>query len=90
MLLQSTPGTVKTVTSATIVNHLAKQTGGQVLVCAPSNIAVDLLTEKIHHTGLYTNTTVRKYITNKIRNIQEYVTLTAGTVHTKPTECLKV
>ena len=24
----------------------------QVLVCAPSNIAVDQLTEKIHHTGL--------------------------------------
>ena len=39
-------------TSATIVYHLAKQSGGQVLVCAPSNIAVDQLTEKIHKTGL--------------------------------------
>lgn len=29
-----------------------KQTGGQVLVCAPSNIAVDQLAEKIHRTGL--------------------------------------
>lgn len=26
--------------------------GGQVLVCAPSNVAVDQLTEKIHTTGL--------------------------------------
>jgi regulator of nonsense transcripts 1 len=25
---------------------------GQVLVCAPSNVAVDQLAEKIHHTGL--------------------------------------
>jgi hypothetical protein len=34
------------------VYHLAKQNHGQVLVCAPSNIAVDQLTEKIHRTGL--------------------------------------
>ena len=46
------PGTGKTVTSATIVYHLARQNGEQVLVCAPSNIAVDQLTEKIHRTGL--------------------------------------
>lgn len=39
-------------TSATVVYHLAKQNNGQVLVCAPSNIAVDQLTEKIHKTGL--------------------------------------
>lgn len=39
-------------TSATIVYHLVKQTNSQVLVCAPSNIAVDQLTEKIHKTGL--------------------------------------
>ena len=39
-------------TSASIVYHLAKQSVGQVLVCAPSNIAVDQLTEKIHRTGL--------------------------------------
>ena len=32
--------------------HLAQQNEGQVLVCAPSNIAVDQLTEKIHATGL--------------------------------------
>jgi regulator of nonsense transcripts 1 len=51
-LIQGPPGTGKTVTSATIVYHLAKQSGGQVLVCAPSNIAVDQLTEKIHKTGL--------------------------------------
>ena len=32
--------------------HLARQTGSPILVCAPSNIAVDQLTEKIHQTGL--------------------------------------
>ena len=43
-------GTGKTVTSASIIYHLATQ--GQVLVCAPSNIAVDQLAEKIELTGL--------------------------------------
>jgi regulator of nonsense transcripts 1 len=51
-LIQGPPGTGKTVTSASIVYHLAKMSGGQVLVCAPSNVAVDQLTEKIHATGL--------------------------------------
>ncbi|KAF7639132.1 hypothetical protein Mgra_00001367 [Meloidogyne graminicola] len=51
-LIQGPPGTGKTVTSATLVYHLVKQTNGQVLVCAPSNIAVDQLAEKIHKTGL--------------------------------------
>ncbi|XP_063718462.1 regulator of nonsense transcripts 1-like [Symsagittifera roscoffensis] len=49
-LIQGPPGTGKTVTSATVVFHLAKL--GQVLVCAPSNIAVDQLCYKIHLTGL--------------------------------------
>jgi regulator of nonsense transcripts 1 len=35
-----------------LVFHLAKAYPGQVLVCAPSNVAVDQLTEKIHTTGL--------------------------------------
>eukprot|EP00658_Telonema_sp_P-2_P026925 TRINITY_DN2090_c0_g1_i4.p1 TRINITY_DN2090_c0_g1~~TRINITY_DN2090_c0_g1_i4.p1 ORF type:complete len:812 (-),score=172.65 TRINITY_DN2090_c0_g1_i4:150-2585(-) len=51
-LIQGPPGTGKTVTSATIVYHLAKQAQGQVLVCAPSNVAVDQLAEKIHSTGI--------------------------------------
>jgi regulator of nonsense transcripts 1 len=51
-LIQGPPGTGKTVTSATIIFHLAKITNGQVLVCAPSNVAVDQLTERIHRTGL--------------------------------------
>lgn len=51
-LIQGPPGTGKTVTSASIVYHLAKMNPGQVLVCAPSNVAVDQLTEKIHTTGL--------------------------------------
>ncbi|MCO5565192.1 hypothetical protein L7F22_018865 [Adiantum nelumboides] len=41
-----------TVTSATIVYQLSKMNPGPVLVCAPSNVAVDQLTEKIHATGL--------------------------------------
>ena len=44
--------TGKTVTSATLVYHLTKQNMGQVLVTAPSNVAVDQLTEKIAATGL--------------------------------------
>ncbi|KAK9694069.1 AAA domain [Popillia japonica] len=51
-LIQGPPGTGKTVTSATIVYQLVKQNGGPVLVCAPSNTAVDQLTEKIHRTSL--------------------------------------
>lgn len=51
-LIQGPPGTGKTVTSATIVYHLSKTSNKPVLVCAPSNIAVDQLTEKIHMTGL--------------------------------------
>lgn len=47
------PNLLKTVTSATLVFHLTKQPGmGQVLVTAPSNVAVDQLTEKIAATGL--------------------------------------
>lgn len=51
-LIQGPPGTGKTVTSATIVYQLVKLHGGPVLVCAPSNTAVDQLTEKIHQTTL--------------------------------------
>eukprot|EP00927_Polykrikos_kofoidii_P043384 TRINITY_DN3745_c0_g2_i1.p1 TRINITY_DN3745_c0_g2~~TRINITY_DN3745_c0_g2_i1.p1 ORF type:complete len:1105 (-),score=144.07 TRINITY_DN3745_c0_g2_i1:387-3374(-) len=51
-LIQGPPGTGKTVTSGTIVFHLTRQNQGQVLVCAPSNIAVDQLAEKLHKTGL--------------------------------------
>lgn len=51
-LIQGPPGTGKTVTSATIVYQLVRLNGGPVLVCAPSNTAVDQLTEKIHRTNL--------------------------------------
>lgn len=51
-LIQGPPGTGKTVTSASIVYHFVKSGYTPVLVCAPSNIAVDQLTEKIHVTGL--------------------------------------
>lgn len=52
LLLEDFTVTHNTVTSATVVYHLTQQNEGQVLVCAPSNIAVDQLTEKIHATGL--------------------------------------
>jgi regulator of nonsense transcripts 1 len=51
-LIQGPPGTGKTVTSATIIYHLAKMNNSQVLVCAPSNVAVDQLCERINQTGL--------------------------------------
>jgi regulator of nonsense transcripts 1 len=51
-LIQGPPGTGKTATSASIVYHLAQQNMGQVLVVAPSNVAVDQLCEKIHKSGL--------------------------------------
>jgi regulator of nonsense transcripts 1 len=54
-LIQGPPGTGKTVTSASLVYHLAKMystMNQQILVCAPSNTAVDQLTEKIHKTGI--------------------------------------
>lgn len=51
-LIQGPPGTGKTVTSATIIYHLAKMNNSQVLVCAPSNVAVDQLCERVHRTGL--------------------------------------
>lgn len=54
-MIQGPPGTGKTVTSAALVYWLIK--GGrsdqsQVLVTAPSNIAVDQLTSKIAKTGV--------------------------------------
>ena len=51
-LIQGPPGTGKTVTSASIVYHLVKQTKKQVLVCAPSNVVVDMLAQRIHQTGI--------------------------------------
>ena len=56
-LIQGPPGTGKTITSATIAYHLVKNIQkkkgeGQILVCAPSNIVVDQLAEKIHQTGV--------------------------------------
>lgn len=56
-LIQGPPGTGKTITSACIIYHLVKilqkrKSQAQILVCAPSNIVVDQLAEKIHSTGL--------------------------------------
>lgn len=51
-LIQGPPGTGKTVTSATLVYHMCKTNSAQVLVCSPSNVAVDQLAERLHLTGL--------------------------------------
>lgn len=51
-LIQGPPGTGKTVTLAAIVHHLAKMHKAQVLVCAPSNVAVDHLAAKLDAIGL--------------------------------------
>ena len=51
-LIQGPPGTGKTVTSAAIVYWLHYQHSKQILVCAPSNVAVDQLAEKVAATGL--------------------------------------
>ncbi len=51
-LIQGPPGTGKTVTTASVVYQLAKQAQGQILVSAPSNVAVDQLAEKISASGL--------------------------------------
>ncbi len=52
-LIQGPPGTGKTVTTASLVYHMVTSNQKEpVLVCAPSNVAVDHLTEKIHQTGL--------------------------------------
>ena len=52
-LIQGPPGTGKTVTSATVVYAMARaHKGDKVLVCAPSNVAVDQIAEKIYKTGL--------------------------------------
>ncbi|SCU94746.1 LADA_0G10880g1_1 [Lachancea dasiensis] len=51
-LIQGPPGTGKTVTSATIVYHLSKLHNERILVCAPSNVAVDHLAAKLRDLGL--------------------------------------
>jgi regulator of nonsense transcripts 1 len=51
-LIQGPPGTGKTVTSASIVYHMARAGQGQVVVTAPSNVAVDQLAARIALTGL--------------------------------------
>lgn len=54
-LIQGPPGTGKTLTASVIAYHLVKQYGGPILICAPSNAAVDLLAERIHRTNLKVN-----------------------------------
>lgn len=52
-LIQGPPGTGKTVTSASIVYHLTNlNKGHKILVCAPSNVAVDHLAAQLDRIGL--------------------------------------
>lgn len=51
-IVHGPPGTGKTTTLVAAINALVKRDGGPVLVTAPSNAAVDLLTEKLSASGL--------------------------------------
>ncbi|GEQ66483.1 hypothetical protein JCM33374_g146 [Metschnikowia sp. JCM 33374] len=51
-LIQGPPGTGKTVTSSAIIYYLTKYQKTRVLVCAPSNVAVDHLTQKLRSAGI--------------------------------------
>ena len=51
-LIQGPPGTGKTTTSATIVYQMVKSVRSQILVCSPSNVAVDHIAERISSCGL--------------------------------------
>ncbi|KAG8080500.1 hypothetical protein GUJ93_ZPchr0007g6178 [Zizania palustris] len=68
-LIQGPPGTGKTVTSAAIVYHMAKQGQGQVLVCAPSNVAVDQLAEKMSSTGLKAVCKSREAVSSPVEHL---------------------
>ena len=50
-IIHGPPGTGKTTTLVATVRELLKREH-QVLVCAPSNVAVDLLAERLHAVGL--------------------------------------
>ena len=78
-LIQGPPGTGKTLTSATIVYHLSKS-GGQVLVTAPSNIAVDHLAERISMTGLRVVRMLSKS-REEVGSSVEHLTLTHQIMH---------
>ncbi|RYU95842.1 AAA domain-containing protein [Emticicia agri] len=51
-IVHGPPGTGKTTTLVQAIKALSKQNNKQVLVVAPSNTAVDLLSEKLHMEGL--------------------------------------
>ncbi|GAM24375.1 hypothetical protein SAMD00019534_075500 [Acytostelium subglobosum LB1] len=54
-LIQGPPGTGKTVVSSFLVHHFVTQVikkNEKVLVCAPSNVAIDQLAGKLHSIGL--------------------------------------
>lgn len=51
-IIHGPPGTGKTTTLVQAIKALVKQNNDKVLVVAPSNTAVDLLSEKLHNEGL--------------------------------------
>ena len=51
-IVHGPPGTGKTTTLVAAIQALVKREGRQILVCAPSNTAVDLLSEKLSTEGL--------------------------------------
>ncbi|AAZ11329.1 regulator of nonsense transcripts UPF1 [Trypanosoma equiperdum] len=51
-LIQGPPGTGKTSTSVAIIRELHSHVKSRILVCAPSNVAVDHLAQRVSGTGL--------------------------------------
>ncbi len=51
-IVHGPPGTGKTTTLVEAIKHLRKKENEKILVVAPSNAAVDLLSEKLHDAGL--------------------------------------
>jgi superfamily I DNA and/or RNA helicase len=70
-IVHGPPGTGKTTTLVEAIKQVIRKSGGQVLVVAPSNTAVDLLSEKLATNGL---TVVR--VGNPARVNEKQMTLT--------------
>lgn len=89
-LIQGPPGTGKTVVSTTIVYHLVRMTNEPVLVCAPSNVAVDQLAERLEKTGLRVVRLAAKSREHLDSNVQHLTLHERVKTDTKNQELLKL
>eukprot|EP00347_Sterkiella_histriomuscorum_P011740 403371285 len=65
-LIQGPPGTGKTlVTCAIVANWFKMNPEKQILICAPSNAAADLIAERLQHIDILTNKFIRFYSESK-------------------------